>query len=343
MSVTIDDIARQIGISKSSVSRALNGKLGVSDQSRKRILREAKRQEYHPNAIARGLVSKSSRTIGLILPDITNPFFPEVARGIEDSCRRSGYNVLICNTNWSYDQELKCLQALQMKRVDGIIIELCSLENTDFIDKWGVPAVFINTNNELGNRDFIGINNEEASCFATDYLIRCGYKKIAFAGGSIRSYSNVNRMKGYKKALKNMGVDNKNQIVTNGKFDTESGYEMARNLFLRADPPDAILCGNDIIALGVLQFAHEKKLDIPERLGIIGFDDVYTSGLPQIQLTTVSIPKLLLGNKAVTRLLEKIDSDEVSCKQVVLQYQLVIRKTTRDIHEQTVSKYTPVI
>lgn len=333
MSVTIDDIARRVGISKSSVSRALNGKLGVSDQSRKRIMREAKRQEYHPNALARGLVSKNSRTIGLILPDITNPFFPEVARGIEDYCRKSGYNVLICNTNWSYDQELKCLHALQMKRVDGIIIELCSLENADVIAKWGVPVVYINTKNEQGNWDFIGIDNEEASCFATDYLIKCGYKKIAFAGGSVRSYSNITRMKGYQRALRKMGIADENQIIVNGKYDTESGYEMARHLFQMADPPDAILCGNDIIALGVLQFAHEKRVDIPERLGIIGFDDVYTSGLPQIQLTTVSIPKFLLGNKAVARILEKIGPDVPSNEEVVVQYQLIIRKTTRDVHE----------
>lgn len=331
MSVTIVDIANKIGVSYTTVSRALNGKKGVGEKTRKKIIEEAKRLGYQPNAIARGLVSKSTYTVGLIIPDITNPFFPEVARGVEDACREAGYNVFLCNSNWDNDQELSCLEALRQNRVDGIIINPNSLSNVEMLEKMGIPVVYLNTRIDESISTYIGIDNVQGGQMATEHLIQCGYKRIGYMGGTIRSYSNNNRLKGYLNALEKYGMGRDNDLIINGKFETEFGYEGARKFFQLSNPPDAIFAANDLIALGVLQYAQEKGLKVPEEFGIIGFDDIYASSLPQIQLSTIAMPKTFLGKKALELLLDKIRSEEASSAQYVIKPKLVVRKTTRKI------------
>lgn len=333
MSVTIVDIANKIGVSYTTVSRALNGKKGVGEKTRKRIIEEAERQGYQPNAIARGLVSKSTNTIGLIIPDITNPFFPEVARGVEDASREAGYNVFLCNSNWDRDQERSCLEALRQNRVDGLIINPNSLSNVEFIEKMGIPVVYLNTRIDEGESTYVGVDNVQGAQMATEHLIQCGYKRIAFVGGTIRSYSNNNRLKGYLTALEKQGMEKDSDLIMNGRFETESGYELTKRLFQLPNPPDAVFAGNDIIALGVMQYAQERRLNIPDDFGIIGFDDIYASSLPQIMLSTVAMPKTFLGKKAFEMLLDKIHSEESSTAQYVIKPKLVIRKTTRAIPE----------
>jgi len=333
MSVTIVDIAKKIGVSYTTVSRALNGKKGVGEKTRRRIVEEAEKLGYQPNAIARGLVSKSTNTIGLIIPDITNPFFPEVARGVEDACREAGYNVFLCNSNWDRDQERSCLEALRQNRIDGLIINPNSLSNVEFIEKMGIPVVYLSTRIDEGNSTYVGVDNVQAAQMATEYLHRCGYRRIAFVGGTVRSYSNNNRLKGYLAALEKLGLPRDGDLIMNGRFETESGYEMTRKLFQLQSPPDAVFAGNDIIALGVMQYAQENGLRVPEDFGIIGFDDIYASSLPQIQLTTVAMPKTFMGRKAFEMLLDKIHSEEHSTAQYVIRPKLIIRKTTRCIEE----------
>lgn len=333
MSVTIVDIANRIGVSYTTVSRALNGKKGVGEKTRKRIIEEAEKLGYQPNAIARGLVSKSTNTIGLIIPDITNPFFPEVARGVEDACREAGYNVFLCNSNWDKDQERSCLEALRQNRIDGLIINPNSMSNVELIEKMGIPVVYLNTRIDEGHSTYVGVDNVQAAQMATEHLIQGGYRRIAFAGGTVRSYSNNNRLKGYLAALEKHGIPRDGDLIMNGRFETESGYEMTKRLFQLENPPDAVFAGNDIIALGVMQYAQEMNLRIPEDFGIIGFDDIYASSLPQIQLTTVAMPKTFLGKKAFEMLLDKIHSEEASTAQYVIKPKLIIRKTTRPLSE----------
>jgi len=329
MSVTIVDIANRIGVSYTTVSRALNGKKGVGEKMRKRILEEAEKLGYQPNAIARGLVSKSTFTIGLIIPDITNPFFPEVARGVEDACREAGYNVFLCNSNWDRDQERSCLEALRQNRVDGIIINPNSMANVEFLEKMNIPVVYLNTRIDEGMSTYIGIDNEQGSITATEHLIECGYKRIAYVGGTVRSYSNNTRLKGYLAALEKNGIDKDSELIVNSKFETESGYEACKKLLQLQNPPDAVFAANDIIALGVMQCVQEAGLRIPEDFGIVGFDDIYASALPQIMLTTIAMPKYFLGKKAFELLLDKIHSEEAGSAQYVIKPKLIIRRTTR--------------
>ncbi len=331
MSVTIIDIADKIGVSNATVSRALNGKKGVCEKTRIRILTEAKKQRYQPNAIARGLVSRSTNTIGLVIPDITNPFFPEVARGVEDACREAGYNLLLCCSNWDRDQEKSCLEILKQSRVDGLIINPNSLSNIELIEKTGIPVVYLNSRLNDGYSTYVGVDNELGAQIATEHLIQCGYKRVAYIGGASRSFSNNERLNGYLAALNKNNIETINGLIMSGKFDNESGYELTKRLFERQDPPDAVFAGNDMIALGVMEYAQERNLKIPEDFGIIGFDDMFASGLPQIQLSTMAIPKTFLGKKSLDILLDKINSDEVGSINYVIKPRLIVRKTTRVI------------
>lgn len=329
MSITIVDIAQKLGVSYTSVSRALNGKKGVSGETRRRILAEAEKLGYQPNALARGLVSKSTSTIGLVIPDITNPFFPEVARGVEDACREAGYNLFLCNSNWDRDQERLCLEALQKNRVDGLIINPNSAANVAFIEKMRIPVVFLSTRIDDKKTSYVGIDNAWGARLAVEHLLACGYQRFGFIGGTDQSYSNRNRQIGYLEALNAHGVAVDEGLILNGSFDTESGYQLARQLFSGPNPPDAVFAGNDIIALGVLQYVQERGIRVPEDFGLVGFDDIYAAGLPQVQLTTIAMPKTYLGRKAFDMLLEKISAPETAAAQYVIQPKLMVRNTTR--------------
>lgn len=329
MSPTIVDIARNTGVSKASVSRALNGKTGVRERTRKKILEEAKNAGYLPNSLARGLVSNRTKTIGLVIPDITNPFFPEVARGIEEISREYGYNLILCNSNWDEAQERNCLESLFQNRIEGLIIEPCSKSNVSYIEKSGVPTVYLNTKVKTGDNNIISLDNVRAAYIATEYLILCGYNQIAFVGGNSKSYSNIGRLKGYKDALNEYGLKRVSSFVNSGGFDITSGYEIAKRLFTSGRSPDAVFCANDIIALGVMQYVQEHNIKIPDRVGLIGIDDIYTSDLPQVQLTTVSIPKRLMGEKSFKLLLNKFHGIQPHSEDLVVHPHLVVRKTTR--------------
>lgn len=283
------------------------------------------------NDIARGLVSRPTNMIGLVIPDITNPFFSEVARGVEDACREAGYNLVLCCSNWDKDQEKSCLETLIQNQVDGLIINPNSLSNIKLIEKTGIPVVFLSTRINDGYSTYVGVDNALGAQIATEHLIQCGYQRVAYIGGATRSYSNNERLNGYLAALKKNGIETINGLIMSGKFDNESGYELTKRLFKRQDPPDAVFAGNDMIALGVMEYAQERNLKIPEDFGIIGFDDMFASGLPQIQLSTMAIPKTFLGKKSLDILLDKINSDELGSMNYVIKPRLIIRKTTRAV------------
>lgn len=329
MGVTIIDIAKKVGVSYTTVSRALNNKKGVSDKMRDKIIKAANEMGYQPNTLARGLVSNSSKTIGLIIPDIINPFFPEIARGIEDAASEKGYTVFLSNSNWDIEKEEKCINSLVSNRVDGIIINPNSMDNLEKLKNLKTPIVYVNTKVKDEDVSFLGIDNISGAKFATKHLIDCGYKKIAYLGGTTKSYSNNMRMKGYKETLIENGFEIKEEIIVNAKFDTDIAYEETKKLLSLDNPPDAIFAANDIIALGVMHAVEESGIKIPEEFGVIGFDNISEAKLPQIQLTTMSLPKYFMGKKAFELLLDQIENDNMNNAQYIIKPRLIQRKTTR--------------
>lgn len=329
MSITIKDIAKKLDISYTTVSRALNRSPKVNSVTMEKIIQEAKKMGYQPNAIARGLVKKYTKTIGLIIPDITKSYFSEIARSIEAVASKQGYNVLLCNTNWDKIQEITYLQMLQEKRVDGIIMKSVVDTDENLFNNIRTPLVLFNSRAYNDNYNYIETDNVRGGFLAVKHLIECEYKRIGFIGGKCNSYSNNQRLEGYKRALKKYNYPVDEGIIVNGDFNTKSGYDIMDRLLKLKNPPDAIFAGNDVIALGALYCAQEFGLNIPMDFGIVGFDNVSFAKIPQVQLSTIEQPKYYMGKRALEMLIEEIKGKK-RAKKIVVEPKLIIRATTRN-------------
>lgn len=337
MGVTIKTIAKKLGVSYATVSRALNDHPDVNDDTKQKVVEKANEMGYQPNAIARGLVNKETKTIGLVIPDITNPFFPQVARGVEEAAATAGYNIFLCNSNWNKDREEHYVNALLQKQVDGLIITPSSedLDHLKKLLKSKIKAVFISSFIPMENYTSVIVDNVLGTEKAVDHLIEKGYKKIAFIGAGEERFANKERLKGYKKALAKHNIELRDEFITSVKraYDQESGYELMKKVLSRSDKsklPDSIICYNDLLALGTIQAIKEAELRVPEDIAVIGFDDISFSSLSEIKLTTVAQPKYEMGKIALETLVEKIknNSEKEFKSQIVLSPELKIRKTT---------------
>jgi len=333
MQVTIKDIAKKTGVSYATVSRALNGRSGVKEDTRTRVLEEARKMGYQPNAIARGLVLRHTHTLALVIPDITNPFFPEIARGVEDAASILGYSVFLCNTNWDEEKESLYIKTLQEKRVDGIILHPSYNVGEEHFSDFKIPMVLLNKIPGVADYSSIEVDNVKGGYLATKHLIEAGYRKIAFIGGSEGSTSNKEREEGYKLALSKYKIEIDEALILKGGFKSKDGYDNMQQLINSGNVPDAVFGGNDIIALGVLHCVQENDLRVPEDIGIIGFDDIPYASLPQIQLTTIEQPKYQMGKYAIELLMKTLeDKSDREIKRIILAPKLKIRKTTREVY-----------
>jgi LacI family transcriptional regulator len=329
--ITIKDIAKRAGVSYATVSRALNNHPEINIETRKRITRIAAEIGYQPNAIARGLVKRETNTIGLLIPDITNPFYPEVARGVEDAANETGYTIFLCNTNWNQQREEHYLNVLRQKQVDGVIIAPAS-EKPEHLKKvisyWVKNMVFISRAN-LGSVTSVLIDNVRGGHLAGEYLIAKGYQRIAFVGGLNDTSSNQERFQGYQEALEAAGRQLDPAYIVGGDFKRESGHQATKGLLQLDLRPDAIFAANDLLALGAIQAIREEGLRMPEDIAVIGFDDIEFASLPEIQLTTVTQPKYDMGKLALQTLVMQIKGDErVIPRKIMLEPDLICRKTT---------------
>lgn len=330
MPVTIKDIAKAAGVSYATVSRALNDHPEINEETKKRIKETAKRMGYTPNAVARGLVKRNTNMIALLIPDITNPFYPEVARGVEDFAREKGYCVFLCNTSWDEQIELKYLNILKERRVDGIIIAPVSIDTMDYISKFqtDIPTVYIGTRSEDSSNSYVVIDDYKAGYIATEYLIKLGHRNIAFVGGYERSTSHTDRISGYKTALNDNGLDAYINNIAGSSFKRESGHGILLEMIKNRRIPTAIVAENDIIAIGIIEACEKHGYRVPEDISVIGIDDIEFGALSKINLTTVSQPKFEIGQKAAGILLDLI-SGKLDSKQVILEPFLIVRGTCR--------------
>lgn len=331
MGLTIKDIAEKAGVSYATVSRALNNHRDVNEDTKKKILKIAREMGYQPNAIAQGLVKKETKTIGLLIPDITNPFFPEVARGIEDAAGEAGYTIFLCNTNWDTERESNYLDVLLQKQVDGIIMAPSS-ENLNHLKKIldsGIKIVFISRMIKHPNSISIIIDNVSGAQMAVEHLVKKGHKKIAFIGGFQDISASSERLKGYKYALEENNLEINKAYIKNGDFKRETGHVMMHNLLNLDQKPTAVFAANDLLALGAIQAIKEEGLSVPSDIAVIGFDDIEFASLPEIQLTTVAQPKYDMGKMAFETLIKQLkgEGDNIG-KKILLEPRLIIRGTT---------------
>lgn len=337
MSVTIKDIAREAGVSYASVSRALSGSRGVSLKTAQRILEVAKRLNYSPNGIARNLVNQHSKTIGLIVPDISNPFFADIALAVIHTAEKAGYQTILSNSDWETRAQERQLQLMREQRVDGVILKPVQDAGDDMAyESLGLPAVLLHYS---GSKvvSCVDTDHEYGGYLITRHLLTCGCRHIAFVGGLPDSRSNLQRLEGYRRALREEGLTPDTRLVRHGPFTSESGYAITKELRelpdpkeLRElpDPPDALFCGNDVIALGALQYAQESGIRVPRELCIAGFDGISYASLAQIRLTTIRQDRQRMGETATHLLLDAIEAKAAPPVQKILLTPTLLAQAT---------------
>lgn len=334
MSITIKDIAKEAGVSYATVSRALSNHPEINEETKRRILQLADRMGYQPNAIAKGLVTKSSHTLGLIIPDITNPFTSEVAQGVEDYASQKGYQVFLCNCNWNVRREKDHLSRLRSNRVDGIVVMPISDDLSHITEHMSsIPTVFAGYRPIISESSFITTDDFRNSALAMEYLVKLGHRKIAYIGGPESSSVDIARFHSYRSILGKYNIPIHRRYIVHGQFDIRSGYEHGKHMLGQQELPTAVLAGNDLVALGIIQAVEEFGLNVPADISVIGFDDITYSSLNKIQLTTVHQPKYEIGKRSAGLLIDKIQNPEdKKDTHVILESKLVIRKTCRGIN-----------
>lgn len=330
--ITISDIAKECGVSKSTVSRVLNNSPNVDEETKKRVLEVIQKYGYIPNSFARGLVGKRVNSIGVIVSDITNPYYSLLVKGIEDICRTYNYSLLLCNTDGRITEEIKHVKLLIQKNVDGIIFASSKLDGQaiELAKNYGYRNHIVLVGRlpkEYENFNFVIVDNLLGAYMGVNYLISLGHRKIAFLSGTWNTWPNMKRFEGYKKAMEENGLSIEKKYILNGDFTLETGYYMGLKILSMRNRPTAIFCANDMSAIGVLEACWESGVDVPDDISVIGFDDIGMSSFRSIQLTTISQSIYEQGALAGKVLLEKIQSDEENLTQIVLPPKLVVRKT----------------
>ena len=331
--VTMEDVAKQAGVSHMTVSRAINNKGGISTETRKRVLEIAKEMGFQPSGIARGLATNRTRTIGLVVPDVANPFFAKITQGAEDIAYAQDFNLFLVNTHEDAEREERVLDSLLFQQVDGVILCSSRLDPSRLLVRLRQfqHAVLINRVLELPLPGIttIEFNDKAGAEEAVRYLISKNRRHIAFIAGPNNSYSSRKRKQGYLAALQSANITIDESLIVNCFPDSQGGYKAATAILNSHSHINAIFAYNDLVAAGVLQACRENGRSIPEDIALIGIDDIPMAALLKPSITTLGINKHAIGAKAMQILIQTINSQGVTpIRSKVMQYELIIRQST---------------
>ena len=326
---TIKDVAALAGISYTTVSHVVNKTRPVSEEVRIKVEAAIKSLDYVPSAVARSLKAKTTATIGLLVPNSLNPYFAELARGIEDYCERNGYCVILCNSDDNPDKQRSYLRVLLEKRIDGLIVASAGGDSGLAEGLTGVrtPMVIVDRDLEGVDADLVRIDHEYGAYLATRHLLDLGHRDIATIGGPASTSVAQMRLAGYCRALKEAGVEVPRERMLESDFTSTGGYNAAA-ILLEKNPPSAIFAGNDMIGIGVLRAAAERNIRVPAELSVIGFDDIQMSRYVYPALTTVGQSILQLGEMAAEVLLRRIAMPALATDQRIVTPSIVLREST---------------
>jgi LacI family transcriptional regulator len=331
--LTITDIARLTGFSKSTVSVAINGKPGISEENRKKILSFIAEIGYEPNDLARSLANNQSGSIAVIVSDITNPFFNTVVKAVEEIADQHNYTVLLGNTDFKHEREVKAVRTFLRKRVDGMIVTplqvTVDIAHLSEIEQQGVPLAVLGQVNGL-NAYSIEQNDLNGAYQAMAYLISKGHRKIAHLCGPSNSYSTHARLQAYKEILLKNEITINPAYIIEGGIGQQDGYSAGKRLVLMEDRPTALFCYNDLMAIGVAKAFNEAGLRIPDDLSLVGFDNIDFTPFP---LTTVKIPIYEMGRQAAEYIIRRIlKSEPLTPSLKIVQTELIERNSVADIN-----------
>lgn len=323
------DVARGAGVSLMTVSRVINDKEGVSAVTRQRVLDQIELLGYRPSSIARGLATRRTGTLGLVVPDVANPFFADVAQGVEHVAYAEGYNVFLCNTEEDPKRELAVLDSLEEKRVDGLV--LCSSrlgeDNLRAVVSRHPTVVLVNRKLVEEGLHSVLLDDEAGGRLSAQSLLKAGHRAFGFLAGPAVSHSGRERARGHRAALAEAGLAHDARRVRHCAPDVRGGQEAARELLSVHPGITALLCYNDLVAVGALQACAELGRQVPQDVAVVGFDDIPLAALVSPALTTCRVPRYELGTESVRLLLSQIDGCSDGCEEIVLQPELVLRSS----------------
>jgi LacI family transcriptional regulator len=328
--VTLVEIAQDAGVSRATASLVLRGSDLVADATRARVLASMHKLGYVYHRGAASLRAQRSQTIGLIVPDITNPFFAEMTVGIEARLDQAQHVALLGNTTETLGKQERLLAMMQEYRTDGVL--LCPVADTSAeaivrLRQWQLPFVLFARYIEGADADYVGADNLRGAQLATEHLLALGHQRIAFAGGPAHSSARRDRVQGYCKALMRHGLPIDPSLQLTSPTTRAGGHQAIDTLLMLADPPTAVLCYNDIVAFGVLLGLQKSGRKVGRDIAVVGFDDIAEAALAQPALTTVAISPRQIGEEAARLLLQRIAAPDAAARQVVLHPQLIVRES----------------
>jgi LacI family transcriptional regulator len=327
----IRDVAKRAGVAPATVSRCINNSGYCSPETHDRVEAAIADLGFVPNRLAGGLRSKRTNTLALILPDITNPFFTTIARGVEDVASGRGYTVIFCNTDESVSKEKMYVQVLLEKRVDGILLipALNGLDPADSFRKQNIPSVVLDRRLPELMTDVVRCDSEGGAYELTQLLLSLGHREIALLDGPKGVSTSEDRVAGYRRALSEAGIPINSKLEYYGAFNQESGFEMTHKVLAEAQKPTALLAANNFIAFGALKALRELGLSVPEDIAVVGFDDLPSALVTFPFLTVAAQPAYEMGRRAIEILVKKLDegpSDQY--QEVVLPAEIIIRQSS---------------
>ena len=331
MNVTIYDVAREANVSMATVSRVVNGNPNVKPATRKKVHEAIERLGYRPNAVARGLASKKTTTVGVIIPDISSIFFAELARGIEDIATMYNYNIILSNSDQNKDKELHLINAMLGKQVDGLIFMGGDITE-DHIREFKtspVPITLAATVDETKETPSVNINYEEASYDATKLLLEKGNQPLAFVSGPENTIINSEKVEGFKRAMKEHGQNSPEDWIVTGDYSYDSGLEALEQIVEMEEKPSAIFVSSDEMALGVIHGAQDRGIRVPEDLEVFGFDNTRLATMVRPTLSTVVQPMYDIGAVSMRLLTKFMNKEEVEEQNVILPHRIIERNSTQ--------------
>lgn len=328
--ITIKDIARAAGVSINTVSRALGNRGYVKKDTKEKILKIAQELGYTPNCAATALRTRKSGIVGVIVVDNSNPFYAELVKGIESEARKNGYNIILINTDRNYENEVKAIQTLLKRRVDGLII--CAVQSQvedikELVDK-KIPNVIVGSKLNGIKTNYVCSDDEMGGYIAAKHLIETGHRKLLFLNAFDYKYAARMREKGARRAIAESGKVVELSVI-NSLEGFENAYKKFKEVISKSISFDGVLCYNDIYAFAVIKVAKESGFKIPEDFSLIGFDDIEFSSVLNPSLTTIRVDKVMLGSQAFKALIKSIKEDVIT--ELTLPVQLVERETVKRI------------
>jgi LacI family transcriptional regulator len=328
--VTIRDVARTAGVSPATVSRVLNTSDTVSPDLKERVLVAVRALDYRPNSQARSLRTRATTVLGVIISDITNPFFTAMVRGVEDAASQAGYSVVLANADEDLRKEQRYLEVAAAEQMAGVLLSPASATDTriDVLAERGIPVVTIDRRLKTADVDWVMVNNHKAAKEATLHLAEQGCRRIGFIAGRLGTTTGAGRLAGYRAGLKEAGLPVERELIVGGEFRLDGGREATARLLALDDRPDGLFVSNNLMTIGAVDALDTAGVRFPRDLALVGFDDMMPALSLRSQITAVSQPTYEIGRQATELLLRRVNGETFPKRHITLPAQLKIRESS---------------